>query len=169
MAYINKVILIGTLGRDPEMRTTSTGSSVCSVSLATNRSWTDKNTQVKTNETEWHRVVFYDRLAEIVTQYMTKGRSMYIEGRLKTRKWKDKEGKDLYTTEIIGESMQMLADHGDSNSTAADAPLQPVTSESINAVSPVAPNRPPARRPATAAANKSVGTNFDDMTDDIPF
>lgn len=108
MAAVNKVILVGNLGRDPEVRYSPNGGAICNVSLATTRSWKDKATGEKREETEWHRVVFYDRLAEIAGEYLKKGRSVYVEGRLKTRKWTDKEGQERYTTEIIAEEMQML-------------------------------------------------------------
>ena len=99
MASINKVILIGNLGRDPEVRYTANGAAVCSLRLATTRNWKDRNSGERMEETEWHSVVLYDRLAEIAGEYLKKGRSCYIEGRLKTRKWQDKDGHDRYTTE----------------------------------------------------------------------
>ena len=108
MASVNKVIIVGNLGRDPEVRYTPNGNAVCNVSVATTRQWKSKDSGEKQEETEWHRVVFYDRLAEIAGEYLKKGRSVYVEGRLKTRKWQDKEGKDQYTTEIIAMEMQML-------------------------------------------------------------
>src|SRR5690606_1038265 len=108
MASVNKVILVGNLGRDPETRFAPSGSAICNVSLATTRTWRDKTSGEKREETEWHRVVFYDRLAEIAGEYLKKGRAVYVEGRLKTRKWQDKEGQDRYTTEIIAEEMQLL-------------------------------------------------------------
>ena len=108
MASVNKVIIVGNLGRDPEVRYTPNGSAVCNVSVATTRSWKDKDSGDKAEETEWHRVVFYDRLAEIAGEYLKKGRSVYVEGRLKTRKWQDKDGVEKYTTEIIATEMQML-------------------------------------------------------------
>ena len=108
MASINKVIIIGNLGRDPEVRYTPSGAAVCNVSVATTRNWKNKESGERQEETEWHRVVFYDRLAEIAGEYLKKGRSVYVEGRLKTRKWQDKEGKDRYTTEIVVNEMQML-------------------------------------------------------------
>lgn len=111
MASINKVILIGNLGRDPELRYTPSGSPVCNVSLATTRNWKDKNSGDRVEETEWHRVVFYDRLAEIAGEYLKKGRPVYVEGRLRTRKWQDKDGRDNYTTEIVAESLQLLGDN----------------------------------------------------------
>ena len=111
MASINKVILIGNLGRDPEVRYTPSGAAVCNVSVATTRNWKDKSSGDKVEETEWHRVVFYDRLAEIAGEYLKKGRPVYVEGRLKTRKWQDKDGKDNYTTEIVGAAVAELAAH----------------------------------------------------------
>ncbi len=108
MASVNKVILIGNLGRDPETRYAPSGGAICNVSIATTRTWKDKASGEKREETEWHRVVFYDRLAEIAGEYLKKGRPVYVEGRLKTRKWQDKDGQDKYTTEIIAEEMQLL-------------------------------------------------------------
>ncbi len=108
MASVNKVILVGNLGRDPETRYSTSGAAICNVTIATSRQWKDKASGEKKEETEWHRVVFYDRLAEIAGEYLKKGRPVYVEGRLKTRKWQDKEGQDRYTTEIIAEEMQLL-------------------------------------------------------------
>jgi len=108
MASVNKVILVGNLGKDPETRYSPNGGAICNVRLATTRNWKDKATGEKKEETEWHSVVFYDRLAEIAGEYLKKGRSVYVEGRLKTRKWQDKEGQDRYTTEIIAAEMQLL-------------------------------------------------------------
>ena len=108
MASVNKVILVGNLGRDPETRYATSGAAICNITVATSRQWKDKASGEKKEETEWHRVVFYDRLAEIAGEYLKKGRPVYVEGRLKTRKWQDKEGQDRYTTEIIAEEMQLL-------------------------------------------------------------
>ena len=108
MASVNKVILVGNLGRDPETRYATSGSAICNITVATSRQWKDKASGEKKEETEWHRVVFYDRLAEIAGEYLKKGRPVYVEGRLKTRKWQDKEGQDRYTTEIVAEEMQLL-------------------------------------------------------------
>ena len=109
MASVNKVILVGNLGRDPEVRYTPDGSAICNISIATTSQWKDYNTGERREDTEWHRVVFYNRLAEIAGEYLRKGRSVYIEGRLKTRKWQDKEtGQDRYSTDIVAEQMQML-------------------------------------------------------------
>lgn len=105
---INKVILIGNLGQDPEVRHTTDDNSVATITVATNEQWKDKNTGEQVTKTEWHRVVFFRRLAEIVGEYLKKGSPVYIEGKLQTRKWQDKEGKDRYTTEIVANEMQML-------------------------------------------------------------
>ncbi|AKD37669.1 single-stranded DNA-binding protein [Pasteurella multocida subsp. multocida OH4807] len=108
MAGINKVIIVGHLGNDPEMRSMPNGEAVANISVATSEAWTDKNTGERREVTEWHRIVFYRKLAEICGQYLKKGALVYIEGRLRTRKWQDQNGQDRYTTEIQGDVMQML-------------------------------------------------------------
>ena len=108
MAGINKVIIVGNLGNDPEIRTMPNGEAVANISVATSEAWTDKNTGERREVTEWHRIVFYRKLAEICGQYLKKGAQVYIEGRLRTRKWQDQNGQDRYTTEIQGDVMQML-------------------------------------------------------------
>lgn len=108
MAGINKVIIVGNLGNDPEMRTMLNGEAVANISVATSESWTDKMTGERREVTEWHRIVFYRRQAEVVGQYLHKGSKVYVEGRLKTRKWQDQNGQDRYTTEIQGDVLQML-------------------------------------------------------------
>lgn len=108
MAGVNRVIIIGHLGNDPEIRTMPNGEQVANITVATSESWTDKNTGEKKTQTEWHRIVLYRRLAEIAGQYLTKGSQVYIEGRLKTRKWQDSNEQDRYTTEIQGDNLQML-------------------------------------------------------------
>ena len=116
MASVNKVILIGNLGRDPEVRYTPNGNAVCNISVATTRNWKSKESGDKVEETEWHRVVFYDRLAEIAGEYLKKGSQVYIEGRLRTRKWQDASGNDRYTTEVsvgINGNLTMLGGRGD--------------------------------------------------------
>lgn len=114
MASVNKVILVGNLGRDPEVRYSPDGAAICNVSIATTSQWKDKNSGERREETEWHRVVFYNRLAEIAGEYLRKGRSVYVEGRLKTRKWQDKDtGADRYSTEIVADQMQMLGGQGE--------------------------------------------------------
>ena len=159
MASVNKVIIVGNLGRDPEVRYTPDGSAVCNVSVATTRSWKNKESGDKSEETEWHRVVFYDKLAEIAGEYLKKGRSVYVEGRLKTRKWQDKDGVEKYTTEIVATDMQMLGSREGMGGGAA--------SEEGGGYERAAP----AARPAGAAANRPAAksSGFSDMDDDIPF
>ena len=108
MAGINKVIIVGHLGNEPEMRSMPNGEAVANISVATSESWTDKTTGERKEVTEWHRIVLYRRLAEIAGQYLHKGSQVYVEGRLKTRKWQDNNGQDRYTTEIQGDNLQML-------------------------------------------------------------
>lgn len=122
MASVNKVILIGNLGRDPEVRYTPGGSAVCNISLATTRNWKNKESGERQEETEWHRVVFYDRLAEIAGEYLKKGKPVYIEGRLKTRQW-EKDGQKQYSTEIVADQMQMLGKApGERGAAGSDVP-----------------------------------------------
>ena len=113
MAGINKVIIVGNLGNDPEIRTMPNGEQVANITVATSESWTDKNTGEKKTQTEWHRIVIYRKLAEIAAQYLHKGSQVYVEGRLKTRKWQDNNGQDRYTTEIQGDNLQMLGGRQD--------------------------------------------------------
>ena len=169
MASVNKVTLIGNLGRDPEVRYAPSGSAICNVAIATSRSWKDKTSGERQEETELHRVVFYDRLAEIAGEYLKKGKSVYIEGRLKTRKWTDKDGVEKYTTEIIAQEMTMLGSReggggggGDEGYSESSAPRAEAPRRSAP------PPRAPAPAPRSAPAPKS-STGFDDMDDDIPF
>ena len=113
---VNKVIIIGNLGQDPEIKYMPNGNAVANVTVATSESWKDKNTGENVDKTEWHRVVFFRRLAEIVGEYLKKGSKVYIEGKLQTRKWQDKNGKDNWTTEIIANEMQMLDSRGGGSS-----------------------------------------------------
>ncbi|SUB34478.1 single-stranded DNA-binding protein [[Pasteurella] mairii] len=115
MAGINKVIIVGNLGNDPEIRTMPNGEAVSNISVATSESWTDKMTGEKRELTEWHRIVFYRRQAEIVGEYLRKGSKVYVEGRLRTRKWQDQNGQDRYMTEIQGDVLQMLDSHPERN------------------------------------------------------
>ena len=169
MASVNKVILIGNLGRDPEVRYTPSGAAVCNVSVATTRNWKSKDSGDRVEETEWHRVVFYDRLAEIAGEYLKKGRPVYVEGRLKTRKWQDKDGKDTYTTEIVAEQMQLLGgrEGGGGGGGGDDGGGYAREERSERAERPAPAARAAAPR-APAPAPKS-STGFDDMDDDIPF
>ncbi|MCP4996431.1 MAG: single-stranded DNA-binding protein, partial [Gammaproteobacteria bacterium] len=109
---VNKVILIGNLGKDPDVRYMPNGNAVANVTIATSESWKDKNTGEQQERTEWHRVVFFRRLAEVVGEYVKKGSKIYVEGRLQTRKWQDQGGQDRYTTEIVADQMQMLDSRG---------------------------------------------------------
>jgi len=125
MASVNKVILVGRLGKDPEVRFITDGSAVANLNIATSSAWKYKTTGEKREETEWHRVVLYGRQAEIAREYLQKGKMVYIEGRLKTRKWQDQSGADRYTTEIVGDVLQMLGGRDDVQSASADpAPRQ---------------------------------------------
>jgi single-strand DNA-binding protein len=152
---VNKVILIGNLGRDPEVRYSPNGSAVANVTLATSESWKDKNSGEKQEKTEWHRVVFFGRLAEIAGEYLKKGSQVYVEGRLQTRKWQDKDGHERYTTEIVANEMQMLGSRGGAG----------VPSDNFNQDQPsAAPSTAPAG--AKKASNAAVAGDFDD---DIPF
>ena len=126
MKGINKVILIGNCGADPEPRATAAGGQVTNVRLATSESWKDKNTGQMQERTEWHRVVFFGRLAEIAAEYLRKGSKVYVEGAIRTRKWQDKEGRDQYTTEIVASEMQMLdSKRGSEVAPQAAAPAEP--------------------------------------------
>ena len=167
MASVNKVILIGNLGRDPEVRYTPSGSAVCNVTLATTRSWKNKDSGEKQEETEWHRIVFYDRLAEIAGEFLKKGRSIYVEGRLKTRKWTDKDGAEKYTTEVIAQEMNMLGSREGMGSGGGGEDEGGGQGER-SAPQRSAPASRPAATPASRPAPKAT-TGFDNMDDDIPF
>ena len=133
MAGINKVIIVGHLGNDPEMRSMPNGEAVANISVATSESWTDKNTGERREVTEWHRIVFYRKLAEICGQYLKKGAQVYIEGRLRTRKWQDQNGQDRYTTEIQGDVVQMLGTRPQSADGANNSQPMPQQDASANA------------------------------------
>ena len=168
MASVNKVIIVGNLGRDPEVRYNPNGGAWCTVSIATSRSWKDKTSGEKVEETEWHRVVFNDKLAEIAGEYLKKGRSVYVEGRLKTRKWTDKDGAEKFSTEIIASDMQMLGSREGMGGGASGGEDSGYSGGGGGGY-----ERPaPASRPAGAAANRPAAkspTGFDNMDDDIPF
>ncbi len=168
MASVNKVILIGNLGRDPEVRYAPSGSAICNVTLATSRQWKDKTSGERQEETEWHRVVFYDRLAEIAGEYLKKGRPVYVEGRLKTRKWTDKDGVEKYTTEIVADQMQLLGSRegmGGADDAGGGG------GGGYGRASGGGGEGRPAARPSAPAAKPAAksSTGFDDMDDDIPF
>jgi len=164
MASVNKVILVGNLGRDPETRYSTSGAAICNITVATSRQWKDKASGEKREETEWHRVVFYDRLAEIAGEYLKKGRPVYVEGRLKTRKWQDKEGVDRYTTEIIAEEMQLLGSReGSGGGGGGDVEFSGSASGSASSSGGTSGGAPAA--PKGGAKKGSP----DDLDDDIPF
>ncbi|WP_141056236.1 single-stranded DNA-binding protein [Tepidiphilus succinatimandens] len=158
MASVNKVILIGNLGRDPETRYMPSGEAVCTFSVATSETWKDKATGERKEATEWHRVVFFGRQAEIAAQYLRKGSSVYIEGSLRTRKWTDQSGQERYTTEIRGDVMRMLGSRAGAGA-GADAPMDE------GAPSPAAAPRQSAQ-PASPAKG-GFDNGFEE--DDIPF
>jgi single-strand DNA-binding protein len=154
MASVNKVILVGNLGRDPETRYTTGGEAVTNISIATTDTWKDKSGE-KQERTEWHRVAFFGKLAEIAGEYLKKGSQVYVEGRLQTRKWQDKEGQDKYTTEIIADRMQMLGSR--TGSGGGDAPERATSTAGASASATSRSGGAPAKK------------NVDDLDDDIPF
>jgi single-strand DNA-binding protein len=160
MASVNKVILVGNLGKDPEIRYAPSGDAICNVTLATTDSWKDKASGEKKELTEWHRVVFFGKLAEIAGQYLKKGSQVYVEGSLRTRKWQDQSGQDRYTTEIRADQMQML---GRREGAGGDSPSY----ESAPSASRGGATSRPASAPAQAPAKSGGG--FGDFDDDIPF
>ena len=172
MSSVNKVLIIGHVGRDAEVRHAASGSAVCNATIATSRQWKDKTSGERQEETEWHRVVFYDRLAEVAGEYLKKGRQVYVEGRLKTRKWTDKDGVEKFTTEIVATEMQLLGnaqrstegDSGGRQDSGARAHQQ-----SRPTGSP-APQRgaAPAPRGAPQSSTRAMAA-AGDFDDDIPF
>jgi len=142
MASVNKVIIVGNLGADPEARHTASGEMVCNINVATTETWKDKNSGERKEATEWHRVVFFGRTAEVASEYLRKGAQVYVEGRLQTRKWQDKEGEYRYTTEIRGDQMKMLGSKSDAR------------------------QEPQRARPTQAQPEPGA---FDGMDDDVPF
>ncbi len=159
MASVNKVILLGNCGRDPEIRYMPSGGAVANISIATTSKRKDKNSGESIEDTQWHRVQFFDRLAEIVGEYVKKGAPLYVEGRLKYGKYTDKDGIERNTVDIIATEMQLLG-----NRQGAGAPEE----GGSYSRAPAPASRPPAARPAPAPAAKP-GSGFDDMDDDIPF
>ena len=148
MASVNKVIIIGNLGKEPDTRYMPNGDAVCNITVATTDTWKDKDSGEKKEATEWHRIVFFRKLAEIANQYLRKGSQVYIEGALKTRKWQDKDGQDRYTTEIVADEMKMLGGKRDGEQPRSESTPEP--------------------RQQRAPAQNSGG-GFADMSDDIPF
>ncbi|BAP90114.1 single-strand binding protein [Burkholderiales bacterium GJ-E10] len=160
MASVNKVILVGNLGRDPEVRYSPDGAAMANISVATTSQWKDKNTGEKREETEWHRVSFFGRLAEIAGEYLRKGSSVYIEGRLRTRKWQDKDsGQDRYSTEIVADVMQMLGGRSGGGAPMDEEPRAARTPSS-------APRQ--SARPAAGRESEPAG-GVAELDDDIPF
>lgn len=166
---VNKVILVGNLGQDPEVRYTANGAAVANISVATSEQWTDKQSGQKQERTEWHRVVLFGRLGEIAGEYLKKGSQVYLEGKLQTRKWQDQNGQDRYSTEIVANEMQMLGGRGGASDYnqgfnggqaqqqgGGGAPQQNYGGGGAN-------------RPAPAPQQPAGGSNFEDFDDDIPF
>lgn len=156
---LNKVMLIGNLGADPEMRYMPSGDPIATVRLATTRRWRDRNTNERREETEWHRVVFFGQTAKVVGDYLRKGSQIYVEGRIRTQKWQGQDGQDRYTTEIVGETMNMLGSRSGGTANYADNNAPPASSYD---------NRPSSPAPAPAPA-ASAPPAYDDFDDDIPF
>jgi single-strand DNA-binding protein len=150
---VNKVILVGNLGRDPEMKYTASGAAIANITVATSESWNDKQTNERVEKTEWHRVVAFQRLAEIMGEYLKKGSQVYIEGKLQTRKWQDQNGQDRYSTEVVANDMQMLGSRGGESGGRGQGAGGGFR------------NNPPAQQQTAPAESGSGG--FDD--DDIPF
>lgn len=169
MASVNKVILVGNLGRDPEVRYSPDGAAICNVTIATSSQWKDKASGERREETEWHRVVFYNRLAEIAGEYLRKGRPVYVEGRLKTRKWQGQDGQDRYTTEIVADQMQMLGGReGGGDASMGGGGMGGGASSDFNSPPPQRSQQRPAQ-PRPAAPQAPAAANLADLDDDIPF
>lgn len=158
---VNKVILVGNLGRDPEMRYAQSGAAIANLAIATSEQWKDKQSGEPQEKTEWHRVVAFGRLAEIMGEYLKKGQQVYIEGRLQTRKWQDQSGQDRYTTEIVANEMQMLGGGrgGDQQGTSGAGPQR----------SGAAPQSSGHSGATSGAGSAAPAGDFDDFDDDIPF
>ena len=167
---INKVILVGNVGQDPETKAMPNGSMVTNISIATSESWTDKNTGQKQERTEWHRVVFFNRLAEIVSQYTRKGSKLYVEGSLRTRQW-EQDGIKKYMTEIIGSEMQMLDSKGESQQQPQQNTSQPAPRQQrSNGMNPNGTQRSPYAQAPQQQAPQQQPAGFDDeFDDDLPF
>ena len=157
MASVNKVILVGNLGRDPETRYMPDGGAITNISIATTSTWKDKSGE-KQEATEWHRVAFFGKLAEIAGEYLKKGSQVYVEGKLKTRKWQDKDGQDKYMTEVIADEMKMLGSRQGLGGDTGGGDYAKASSAAPSGA---------ASKPAGAA--KGGAAKFDDMDDDIPF
>ena len=161
---VNKVILVGNLGNDPETRYMPSGGAVTNITVATSESWKDKQTGQPQERTEWHRIVFFNRLGEIAGEYLRKGSKIYIEGALRTRKWQDKSGQDRYTTEIVASEMQMLDSKGSQGAGAQGGYQQQPQSAPQSAPQPAQQGAPAAQQGAAPGPS-----DFADFDDDIPF
>jgi single-strand DNA-binding protein len=168
MASVNKVIIVGNLGKDPEVRSFPNGDRVANVTIATTDKWKDKQSNEMREATEWHRVQFTGRLAEIVEQYLRKGSQVYVEGSLRTRKWTDKDGIEKYTTEIRADQMQMLGSRQGQGGPSGDDDGGS-GGQSGGYSRPAPASRPAAQAPRQAPAPAKSASGFDDMDDDIPF
>lgn len=168
MASINKVILVGNLGQDPEVKYMPSGGAVANISIATTDSWKDKSTGEKKDKTEWHRVVFFNRLAEIAGEYLRKGSQVYIEGSLRTRKWQNQQGQDQYSTEIVAREMQMLGSRAGGSGDFKSSPSQGQAQQQGQAPSQGGSSnqQQPQQQQQQASAPPQ---NFDNFDDDIPF
>ncbi|MFT5427219.1 MAG: single-strand DNA-binding protein [Gammaproteobacteria bacterium] len=155
---VNKVIIVGNLGQDPEVKYMPSGQAVCNISVATTDNWSDKASGEKQEKTEWHRVVFFRRLAEIAGEYLKKGSQVYIEGRLQTRKWKDQSGVEKYTTEIIANEMQMLGGRGGGGASGGGFDAPPAADDGFGSSAP-----------SKSAPSTPAPSTTDDFDDDIPF
>ena len=167
MAGVNKVIIVGHLGNDPEIRTMPNGDAVANISVATSESWNDRNTGERREVTEWHRIVFYRRQAEICGEYLRKGSQVYVEGRLKTRKWQDQNGQDRYTTEIQGDVMQMLGARNQASGYPSDMGAAPQPSYQARQTNNSGSYQ--SSRPAPQQAAPQAEPPMDGFDDDIPF
>ncbi|MDO9169543.1 MAG: single-stranded DNA-binding protein [Methylobacter sp.] len=168
---LNKVMLIGRLGADPEVRYLPSGSAVATIRLATSRRWKDKQTGERKEETEWHRVVFFNRLAEIAGEYLKKGSQAYVEGRIRTQKWQGQDGQDRYSTEIVADSMNMLDSRSGSGGTAEFGGDQSQGGYSAPSSSSGPSNQPKQAAPKNDSGSSmpSAPPHYDDFDDDIPF
>ncbi len=171
MASVNKVILVGNLGKDPETRYAPNGDAICNITVATTDSWKDKATGEKKEMTEWHRVAFFGRLAEIAGQYLRKGSAVYVEGSLRTRKWQDKDGNDRYTTEIRADQMQMLGSRQGSGGGGGGESYGGGGGDDFDQAPRQSAPRQAPQRPAPSAPQSAPPSSggFGGMDDDIPF
>jgi len=169
MASVNKVIVVGNCGRDPETRFMTDGGAVANVSIATSYRWKDRTTGENKEETEWHRVSFFGRLAEIAGEYLKKGSPVYIEGRLRTRKWQDKDGNERSTTEIVAEQMQLLGSRGGGGDMGRDGGDPGYGGSDTGGMPPSRPAAAARPAPSQGGAAKKPAGSISNMDDDIPF